>query len=93
VGQARPTNEPHSWFQSTSNLLFTQLNWDEIHINFLNTSMLPKIIIIHINCAIDKEGQNKKDKGTKIMQNFKKQIITNNNFKEILPEYKKQYFL
>ena len=33
--------------------------------------------------------KNKKDKGSKIMQNFKKQVVANNNLKEILSESKK----
>lgn len=33
--------------------------------------------------------KDKKDRGTKIMQNFKKQVIANNNLKEILSESKK----
>lgn len=33
--------------------------------------------------------KDKKDKGSKIMQNFKKQVVANNNLKEILSESKK----
>jgi len=33
--------------------------------------------------------KNKKERGAKIMQNFKKQVIANNNLKDILTESKK----
>jgi len=33
--------------------------------------------------------KDKKERGQKIMQNFKKQVIANNNLKEILTESKK----
>lgn len=33
--------------------------------------------------------KDKKERGAKIMQNFKKQVIANNNLKEILTESKK----
>jgi len=34
--------------------------------------------------SIMSENKDKKDKGIKIMQNFKKQVVANNNLKEIL---------
>lgn len=40
--------------------------------------------------AMMSENKDKKEKGTKIMQNFKKQVLANSNLKEILNDSKKE---
>ena len=52
----------------------------------LNVSQYRRKRLLESIMSSDKD---KKDRGTKIMQNFKKQVITNTNLKEILNESKK----
>lgn len=52
----------------------------------LNVSQYRRKRLLESIMSGDKE---KKERGTKIMQNFKKQIIANSNLKEVLSESKK----
>ena len=64
-----------------------QLEEFDRSMNFrLNVSQYRRKRLLESIMSGDKD---KKERGSKIMQNFKKQVIANNNLKEILSESKK----